>query len=269
MDAAEHLLHRDPVQPAFGRRAVRASALAQQSSSARAPLEFAAGLLQAQGALADAIDAVHSGHPLCGNLADDLGAFEVHLAIVLSFVADRGPAILRDLARQRTEDPRARLAAFWRDGGSGRDDYLSRALLRPYAEVLAARGVDPHRSAAAGGCPVCRGFPAIAWRESSRDGEGAQRVLGCGLCSHAWPIQRILCPTCGEERPDKLPAFQSDRYPAARIEACATCRAYVKSIDLTVDAFAVPEVDDLASLSLDVWASEQGYERLEPGLAGI
>src|SRR5689334_22847315 len=267
MDAPERLLRPDPVKPAFERRAVRASALAKQSSSARAPLEFAAGLLGAQGALGAAIEAVHAEHPLCGNLADDLGAFEARLAIVLGFVAERGPTILGDVARQHAEEIRTRLIAFWRD--SGRDDYLSRALVRPYAEVLAACGVVPHRPAAAGGCPVCKGFPAIAWRESSGDGDAAQRVLGCGLCGHAWPIQRILCPACGEERPDKLPPFQSDRYPAARIEACITCRAYVKSIDLTVDALAVPEVDDLTSLSLDVWASEQGYDRLEPGLAGI
>jgi FdhE protein len=269
MDAPELRLRRDSVQPVFERSAVRASALAQRSTSARAPLEFAAGLLRAQGALAAAIEAVHSDHPLCGNLADDLVAFDARLAIVLSFVAEQGPAIVGDVARQRLEEIRERLIAFWRDGGSGRDDYLSRALVRPYAEVLAARGVDPHRPAAAGGCPVCRGFPAIAWRESSGDVEGARRVLGCGVCSRAWGIQRILCPACGEERPDKLPAFQSDRYPAARIEACVTCRAYFKSIDLTVDALAVPEVDDLASLSLDVWATEQGYDRLEPGLAGI
>ncbi len=66
-----------------------------------------------------------------------------------------------------------------------------------------------------------------------------------------------------------LPAYTTDRHPAVRIEACATCRAYVKSIDLTVDARAIPEVDDLLSLSLDVWATDRGYSRLEPGLAGI
>jgi formate dehydrogenase maturation protein FdhE len=43
----------------------------------------------------------------------------------------------------------------------------------------------------------------------------------------------------------------------------------VKSIDAGVDAQAIPEVDDLLSVALDLWAQGQGYSRLEPGLAGL
>jgi formate dehydrogenase maturation protein FdhE len=43
----------------------------------------------------------------------------------------------------------------------------------------------------------------------------------------------------------------------------------VKSIDLTLDARPIPEVDDLLSIALDLWAGEQGFTRIEPGLAGI
>lgn len=32
---------------------------------------------------------------------------------------------------------------------------------------------------------------------------------------------------------------------------------------------AVPEVDDLLSMSLDLWAGSEGFTRLEPGLAGV
>jgi formate dehydrogenase maturation protein FdhE len=31
----------------------------------------------------------------------------------------------------------------------------------------------------------------------------------------------------------------------------------------------VPEIDELVSLSLDLWAVEKGYKRMEPGLAGL
>jgi hypothetical protein len=31
----------------------------------------------------------------------------------------------------------------------------------------------------------------------------------------------------------------------------------------------VPEIDELLSVSMDLWAVEQGYERLEPGIAGL
>jgi FdhE protein len=67
----------------------------------------------------------------------------------------------------------------------------------------------------------------------------------------------------------KLPSFQSATHPVARIEACETCRGYVKSIDLTVDGRAIPEVDDLVSLSMDLWAAGEGFTRIEPGLAGV
>jgi len=260
----------DAVVAAFERRAARAEKLAEKSSVARAPLEFAAGLFRAQGALAAAVIDAQRSRPLSGQLADDLGAFAGALTGVLDFAATHGPPLLRDLASaRRAEDPRARLSTFWRQGGSGREDYLSRALLRPYAEVLISCGVTPSRPAATGGCPACKGFPGIAWRATEAQSDGAQSFLGCALCGHEWPIGRIRCACCSEEDPSKLAAFQSDRHPTVRVETCVTCRAYVKSIDLTIDARAVPEVDELLSLSMDVWAADQGYVRFEPGLAGI
>jgi formate dehydrogenase maturation protein FdhE len=261
----------EAIASAFERRAGRAEALAGQSAIARAPLRFAAGLFRAQAALAAAIEEAHAARPLCGRLADDLGAFAEALAIVLRFAAKQGPARLAGVAELRlAEDPRPRLAAFWREAGSGRDDYLSRALIRPYVEVLAAAGVGPDRARSAFGCPFCGGRPQIAWRASGGgEAEGAQRFLGCALCGGAWAAGRVRCAACDEGNPEKLPTFQSERHPTARIESCDSCRAYVKSIDLTVDARAVPEVDDLLSLSLDLWAEEQGLSRVEPGLAGV
>lgn len=220
--------------------------------------------------VAAALERAHAARPLSGRLEADLGAFAGWLGGVLRFAAERGPEGLRERARARAgEDPEAWLAPFWRDAGSARDDYLSRAILRPYAEVLAAASVRPDRAARAGGCPFCRGAPWMAHRRILGDADGGQRFLDCALCGGEWPVTRILCPACAEADPHKLPAFQSERYPAVRIEACATCRGYVKSIDLSVDARAIPEVDDLLSLSMDLWAADEGYTRIEPGLAGI
>jgi FdhE protein len=99
--------------------------------------------------------------------------------------------------------------------------------------------------------------------------EGARRMLGCALCGGEWLFGRILCPSCSEGDPLKLPSFQNDKHPAVRIEACETCRRYVKSLDLSEDARPIPEVDDLASIAMDLWAAEQGFTRIEPGLAGL
>jgi FdhE protein len=266
-------LHSQPtneVSPVFERRAVRAETLARQSTTARAPLDFAAGLYRAQGAVAAAIEKTPADRMLVARPEDDLGVFAETLEIVLRFAADHGPQALSEIAKTYArEDLQARLCRWWNDGGSGNDDYLARALLRPYAEVLCARELGPKRPVAPGGCAFCGGLPWIASRVSSGSSEGAQRFLGCALCGKEWPAGRVRCPACGEERPDKLASFQSERHPIVRIETCATCRVYVKSIDLTVDARAIPEVDDLLSLSMDLWAAEEGYQRLEPGLAGV
>ena len=261
------------VGSAFERRAARAEALARESTPAREPLTFAAGLYRAQQSMASAIEAAAADRALVGRLDQDLGSFVGATETLLRFAAEHAPPALSEAARgYARDDLRARLCAWWNDGGSGSDDYLARALLRPYAEVLGALDLAPGRrpaTASACACAFCGGLPWIASRVSSGNSEGAQRFLGCALCGKEWPAGRIRCPSCDEERPDKLASFQSERHPTVRIETCASCRAYVKSIDLTIDARAIPEVDDLLSLSMDLWATEEGYARIEPGLAGI
>ena len=49
-----------------------------------------------------------------------------------------------------------------------------------------------------------------------------------------------------------------------RIEACETCKRYV-SRSTSLDARPLPEVDDLVSLAMDLWAMEEGWTRLEHG----
>ena len=53
------------------------------------------------------------------------------------------------------------------------------------------------------------------------------------------------------------------------MEACQSCRAYLKAIDVTRDGTAVPEVDELASVVLDLWAAGNGYTKLQPNLFGM
>lgn len=172
-------------------------------------------------------------------------------------------------AREDDLTAAARLSTAWSGDAEARHDTLTRALLGPYVEVLSALEIPPDRLHRPGHCPFCGGAPIVAFRRSPPESHGAERALVCALCGRSWPINRIRCPACAEENPEKLPSFCDDRHLGARIEACETCRRYVKSIDLTLDARPIPEVDDLLSISLDLWAQEQGYVRLEPGLAGL
>jgi formate dehydrogenase maturation protein FdhE len=257
----------------FERRAARADALARESAAGAEPLRFAAGLYRAQGRLAAELDAFDAEDPLTGHADRDADRIRERAEPVLRFAAESGPERLSGEARARLRDSaataRTRLLVYWSgDRGAG-EDYLSRAILRPYVELLRALNRPPDRIHRNGRCPFCGGGPWVAARREGSLMEGARRQLACSLCGVEWPFGRILCPSCLEQDPVKLPSFASQTHPTVRIEACETCRRYVKSLDLSEDARPIPEVDDLASLALDLWAGERGFTRVEPGLAGI
>jgi FdhE protein len=100
-------------------------------------------------------------------------------------------------------------------------------------------------------------------------GDGAKRSLICSLCATEWEYRRIVCPACGEEEVSKLPVYVAEELPHVRVEACDTCRHYIKTVELTKDGRAVPVVDELAAIPLSLWASEKGYTKLSPNLLGL
>ena len=255
------------------RRAARAALLAVESPVARGALLFAAGLYSAQALAARAIEAAHAERPLSGRLGDDHERLMNETNALLEHGFRSAPAALAEAASSRRSDSRetakARLLVFWSGGPAEGGDYISRAVLRPYVETLRRAGVGPDRVHRKGCCPFCGGPPWIGVRRGGAEMEGARRFLGCALCGGEWSFSRILCPACLEEDPYKLPSFGAETHAAVRIEACETCRRYIKTIDLSADARPIPEVDDLVSLSMDLWAAEQGLTRIEPGLAGL
>ncbi|MEO6708905.1 MAG: formate dehydrogenase accessory protein FdhE, partial [Planctomycetota bacterium] len=242
-------------------RAQRAQQLSSTSNSAAELLSFVAVLLRAQAAAVKALESLHASEPLCGRWSLDGPRVIPHLLEVPRRAADGAGRSLADEARLRAgEDPALaveRLRIAWnRDPGAG-FDYLSRAMLRPWLEALRENGVTPEREHLRGHCPSCGGSASVGCRRESEAGEGAQsRCLVCSSCGLEWPTNRILCPACFETDPHKLPSFTATSHPAARIEACETCRRYLKVLDLSLDARILPEIDDLTSLALDLWAVE-------------
>jgi len=257
----------------FERRAARAELLAGKTETAREPLLFAAGLYRSQGRLAEHLESVHAESPLTGHLDEDVSRFLEQITEITGFAAASGPEALAESARARQSDlpatARTRLLVYWSGDSTARDDYLARAILRPYTELLRVAVIPPDRLHRRGQCPFCGGSPWVSVRREGSLTEGARRSLVCALCGGEWLFSRILCPACFEEDPRKLPSYTTERHPSVRIEACETCRKYVKSLDLSEDARPIPEVDDLASLALDLWAQDQGFERIEPGIAGL
>jgi FdhE protein len=98
------------------------------------------------------------------------------------------------------------------------------------------------------------------------EGHGARRTLLCGRCLTEREYLRVVCPACGEQQFDALPVYTADQFAHVRIDACDSCRRYLKTIDLSKDGLAEPIVDDLASVAMDLWAREQGYVRTRPNL---
>jgi FdhE protein len=145
--------------------------------------------------------------------------------------------------------------------------FFAQALLQPYAEFLAARGIQASGETSATACPFCGSKPLLAVLRP--EGDGAKRFLLCSLCATEWMYRRVVCPNCGEENKDHLPVFSAQEFDYVRLHACDTCHTYIKAIDLSKNGNAVPVVDELATVSLNLWAQENNYHKLLPNLFGV
>ncbi len=154
-------------------------------------------------------------------------------------------------------------------------EFFPRAFLQPIAEALAAgapRGAgedgNPVARDARAACPYCGAAPIAAVLRDLPETRG-RRTLLCSLCLTEWGFPRTRCPACGEERPDRRPHHVSESWPHIRLEECSSCRTYLKAIDLRESGLAVPVVDELASVELDLWAAGQGLSKLRKNLLGL
>lgn len=157
-------------------------------------------------------------------------------------------------------------------------EFFPRAFAQPLAEALAAQAAPAAQTAKADGkppeewhenfCPVCGGPPQLAVLLDEALIK-SRRLLECALCRTRWPFRRGLCPHCGEDKAEQLEIHTTEDLPHLRVEECKTCRGYLKAVDLRKDGLAVPLVDEIASIELDLWADERGLWKLQPNLVGI
>jgi len=146
------------------------------------------------------------------------------------------------------------------------DRVLAWIFLQPYAEYLADHREVATVDGTPSTCPLCGGKPAVGVLRS--EGDGAKKSLICMLCAHEWAFRRIYCPACGEEREPQMAYYSAPEIAHVRVDVCDTCHTYLKSIDLTKTGLAVAVVDELATIPLDLWAREHGYEKLQINLLG-
>jgi FdhE protein len=131
--------------------------------------------------------------------------------------------------------------------------------LRPELEVVAEKyGALVEKSDwTEGYCPICGKEPKIGEIRESEDG---RRYLFCHQCGYKWHFRRIKCPFCGNEEQHSLAYFAVEGEESHRVDVCNKCRRYIKIIELPKSSEGVNlDVEDIATLHLDMLAYEEGY----------
>src|SRR6266545_3604847 len=164
--------------------------------------------------------------------------------------------------------------------------YLARASLRAPIEALDAPPTRDPSPTEARRCPRCGGPPQLSFHAHSDDGlVTGHRHLVCAHCWASWSYAASACASCGETAGARRTVYEERRerpvvgrgdgsasaltFPHLRIEGCESCKRYLIDVDLGRDARAVPEVDELAALPLDLYAAERGLTKITPNLMGF
>ncbi|MGH3115952.1 MAG: formate dehydrogenase accessory protein FdhE [Nocardioidaceae bacterium] len=164
--------------------------------------------------------------------------------------------------------------------------YLARASLRGPLEAVDADAACARDPSPRGGrrCPRCGGPPQLSFRTDT--GErlvSGRRQLLCARCGQSWSFSSSTCAACGETAGARRTVYAEQHegpqvgrgdsgdatFPHIRVEACASCERYLIDVDLGHDPQAIPEVDELAALPLDLYATERGLSKITPNLMGF
>lgn len=252
----------------------RADYLAREASGSKELLTFYAQLLRAQKDVYESFRTRKNWLP-SGDLETDLPVVMSAVSGVLECVARHGPdALAAEAQMLLAGDPQnlaETLLDYWRSPSD--TQFFAKSILQPYARWLAETSSQPVGRELAGGertCPFCGGAPQLSFlisKESSS--ESGNRDLVCATCLSSWEFRRVVCANCGEERPAKLSYFHSAEFDHIRIEACDSCKHYIKGVDLTRLGLAVPLVDEIYAAPLDLWARQHGYTKIELNLVGL
>lgn len=218
-------------------------------------------------------------------------AAEHVLPRVVSATADAGPASLVEALVAKSADVDAATGPLdaWLAGADlpPVEHYLARAclpgpLVAVDAEAACAGDPSPRGDRR---CPRCGGLPQLSVRADTGDRlVSGGRLLVCARCGESWPYSGSACASCGQSEGGQRTVYAEDRkgtqvgrrdtdddatLPHLRVEACTQCRRYLIDVDQGREPWAVPEVDELVALPLDLYATEHGYTKVTPNLMGF
>ncbi|MCZ2103226.1 MAG: formate dehydrogenase accessory protein FdhE [Comamonadaceae bacterium] len=116
-------------------------------------------------------------------------------------------------------------------------------------------------------CPCCGSTPTASITRVGGKQEG-QRYLCCSLCATQWLMERVQCTQCFSTKSVRYRGLQAadvqgelEKAPAIEAETCDECKHYLKTMHMAREIHAEPVADDLASLTLDLLVSDEGYIR--------
>jgi FdhE protein len=252
----------------------RADHLGPKANGSKELLTFYAHLLRAQKDVYESLRGRKEWLP-SGELERDWPVLSQSWPQFLKVVAAYGPTTLAAEAHELSESDSGafgeRLLTYWRSASD--IQFFEKAFLQPYLRWVNESGGHPVGREVSTGeryCPFCGGNPQVSFLQNKETtAESGNRDLICATCLSSWEFRRVVCANCGEERPEKLGYFHSPEFDHVRIEACDTCKHYLKGVDLTRVGFAAPLVDEIDAAPLDLWAREHGYTKIELNLVGV
>ena len=205
-------------------------------------------------ALCDALAAGGAGEAAT-HIKDELAAGKLEAASLLTASLHRDQAALRSGAVHRGLSP----DLMW---------LVAELAVSPFAHALqrllfGAVASDELRAALDawnhGYCPACGSWPAVG------EVAGGHRTLRCSFCSCAWELTTYACIYCADGGEGFVTAAPDAERKDRRIEVCAGCGGYLKTIDVPeLSPFPLLSISDIETTDLDVAAMEHGYAR--PGL---
>ena len=170
---------------------------------------------------------------------------------------------------QPTDRSHALAPVAWRSASPVRRSgtLLAWLFLQPYAEYLAERTKPAARirlRRCARSARGTRGRRAASGRGRREAFAGLRHVLHRVALRADHFVRRAA-----NRRVEKLAIYTADQFAHVRVEACDTCGGYIKTVDLTKNGRAVPIVDELATIPLNLWAREHHYVKVHANLLGI
>ena len=116
-------------------------------------------------------------------------------------------------------------------------------------------------------CPQCGQPPQCGVLDPEGDGNALSLV--CSLCQHEWSFRRGRCPQCACDDPEQVYCYHAEEIPQVETQVCDACQHYLHLIRRDREPQAIPEVDELVALPLDVMCLDYGFVKIHPNLAGV